>query len=239
MTTSGERNQHENPVAVDGDTAPALALFGCASPPTDQTTVSTTPPAPVVSPEPAVKPQPRECSNRCRLISVPSTASRYGSRRPPNLILPTDQRLHADQTADIAIQKPNRLRVNFLNLSGGRQLFYDGKPSRFTRRGRTSTRAPPPRQLLTRPWLCSKTAIGFRCRSPIAVCRSAKPAGSASEVGNVCWPDSDPRRRLPSPGVSNSGSGLGNLDRGRSQAPTRRLLLTDKSVEGSPQMTAA
>ena len=42
------------------------------------------------------------------------------------LILPTDQRLHADQTVEIAIQKPNRPRVNFLNLSGDRQLFYDG-----------------------------------------------------------------------------------------------------------------
>ena len=34
------------------------------------------------------------------------------------------------------------------------------------------------------------------------------------------------------------GSGLGNLDRRRSKALARRLLLTDKSVEGSPQWTS-
>ncbi|MCU0808672.1 MAG: hypothetical protein MUC53_12300 [Candidatus Contendobacter sp.] len=39
---------------------PTLALLGCASPPTDQPAASTTLLASVVSPAPAVQPQPRD-----------------------------------------------------------------------------------------------------------------------------------------------------------------------------------
>jgi hypothetical protein len=39
---------------------PMLALFGCASPPTDSPSGSSLSPTPVVSPAPAVKPQPMD-----------------------------------------------------------------------------------------------------------------------------------------------------------------------------------
>ncbi len=193
---------------------PALALFGCASPPTDQTTVSTTPPAPVVSPEPAVKPQPREVLKQ--MADYLRSLDRFTVRveKTTELILPTDQRLHADQTAEIAIQKPNRLRVNFLNLSGGRQLFYDGKSfSLFTPGRNVYASATAPSTLDETLDLLEDR---YRLSMPVAdgvVCHHL--AFQTPEVDWEIWIEDGPR---PLP---------------------RRLLLTDKSVKGSPQRTAA
>jgi hypothetical protein len=219
---------------------PALALFGCVSPPTAQTTTSTVPPAPVVSPEPAVKPQPRDVLKQ--MAAYLRSLDRFTVRveKTTELILPTDQRLHADQTAEIAIQKPNRLRVNFLNLSGGRQLFYDGKSFSLYTPGQNvyaSATAPP-----TLDETLDLLEDRYRLSLPVADLLFADPQSrlvqnlkSETYVGRilirgiVCH-----HLAFQTPEVDWEIW----IEDGPKPLP-RRLLLTDKSVEGSPQMTAS
>jgi len=218
---------------------PALALFGCASPPTDQPAASTAPAVPVVSPEPAVKPQPRDVLKQ--MAAYLRSIDRFTVRveKTTELILPTDQRLHADQTAEIAIQKPNRLRVNYFNLSGGRQLFYDGKTfALYTPERNVYASATAPSTLDATFDLLEDR---YRLSMPVADLLFADPQSrlvqnlkSETYVGRilirgvVChhlafqtpevdweiWIEDSPR---PLP---------------------HRLVLTDKSVVGSPEMAA-
>ena len=219
---------------------PALTLFGCASPPTDQTTAPTTAATPVVSPEPAVKPQPREVLKQ--MAAYLRSLDRFTVRveKTTELILPTDQRLHADQTADIAIQKPNRLRVNFLNLSGGRQLFYDGQSfSLFTPGQNVYASAATP---ATIDETLDRLENRYRLSLPVADLLFADPQSrlvqhlkSETYVGRilirgvVCH-----HLAFQTPEVDWEIW----IEDGPKPLP-RRLVLTDKSVEGSPQMTAA
>ena len=219
---------------------PALTLFGCASPPTDQTTAPTTAATPVISPEPAVKPQPREVLKQ--MAAYLRSLDRFTVRveKTTELILPTDQRLHADQTAEIAIQKPNRLRVNFLNLSGGRQLFYDGKSfSLFTPGQNVYASAAAP---ATIDETLDRLENRYRLSLPVADLLFADPQSrlvqhlkSETYVGRilirgvVCH-----HLAFQTPEVDWEIW----IEDGPKPLP-RRLVLTDKSVEGSPQMTAA
>ena len=221
---------------------PTLALLGCASPPTatDRPAASSAPPAPVASPEPAVKPEPKDVLKQ--MATHIRSLERFTVRveKTTELILPTEQRLHADQTVEIAIQRPNRLRANYHNLSGGRQVFYDGKtfaiytpePNVYA-----SAAAPP-----TLDETLDRLADHYKISMPIADLLAADPqsrlvqnlqssayvgrtlvrgvvchhlAFQTSEVDWEIWIEDGPKL-LP-----------------------RRLVLTDKSVEGSPQMTAS
>lgn len=218
---------------------PALTLLGCASPPTatDRPAAST---APVVSPEPTVKPQPREVLKQMAAYLRALDRFKVRVERTTELILPTEQRLHADQTLDIAVQKPNRLRVNFQNLSGGRQLFYDGKSfSLYTPGQNVYANAAAPATLDETLNLLEER---YRISMPVADLLFADPqsrlvqnlksetyVGRVLVRGVVChhlafqtpevdweiWIEDGPR---PLP---------------------RRLVLTDKSVKGSPAMLAA
>lgn len=220
---------------------PALALFGCASSPTasDQPTASSAPPTPVASPAPAVKPQPIDVLKRMAVYLRSLDRFTVRVEKTTELILPTEQRLHADQTAEIAIQKPNRLRVNFQNLSGGRQLFYDGKTfSLYTPEQNVYASVPAPATLDETLNLLENR---YRISMPVADLLFADPesrlvqnlksetyVGRVLVRGVVChhlafqtpevdweiWIEDSPK---PLP---------------------RRLVLTDKSVAGSPQMVA-
>ena len=219
---------------------PTLALLGCASPPTDQPAASTVPPAPVVSPEPAVKPQPRDVLKQ--MATYLRSLDRFTVRveKTTELILPTDQRLHADQTAEIAIQKPNRLRVNFQNLSGGRQLFYDGTNfSLYTPEANVyaSAAAAPTLDetldLLANQYRISLPVTDVLVANPDS--RLAQNLTSETYVGRILV-GGVPCHHLAfrTPEVDWEIW----IEDGPRPLP-RRLILTDKSVEGSPQMAAA
>ena len=155
------------------------------------------------------------------------------------LILPTEQRLHADQTLDVAVQKPNRLRVNFQNLSGGRQLFYDGKTFSLYTPGQNvyaSAAAPA-----TIDETLSLLEERYRISMPVADLLFADPQSrlvqnlkSETYVGRIlvrgviCH-----HLAFQTPEVDWEIW----IEDGPQPLP-RRLLLTDKSVEGSPQMMA-
>lgn len=222
-----------------------LALFGCANPPTKQSTTSDTPPAPVfspqpsVSPAPAIKPQPRDVLRQMGAYLQSLDHFTVRVEKTTELILPTDQRLHADQTTEIAIQKPNRLRVNFLNLSGGRQLFYDGATfSLYTPEANVYATAPAmPTIDETLDFLVNQ----YRISLPIADLLVANPdsrlaqnINSETYVGRILV-HGVPCHQLAfrTPEVDWEIW----IEDGPKPLP-RRLLLTDKSVEGSPQMTA-
>lgn len=216
-----------------------LALLGCASPPpaADQPKVSSAPPA--VSASPVVKADPRDVLKR--MAAYLDSLERFQVRveKTTELILPTEQRLHADQTAEIAVQKPDRLRANFQNLSGGRQLFYDGKtftlytpaPNVYASAAAAPTldetltllenqygiSMPVADLLFTNPYsrlvqnLQSETYVGQILVRGV-VCHHL--AFRTPEVDWEIWIEDGPK---PLP---------------------RRLILTDKSVKGSPQIIA-
>jgi hypothetical protein len=220
---------------------PALALFGCASSPTasDQPTASSAPPTPVASPAPAVKPQPMDVLKRMAVYIRSIDRFKVRVEKTTELILPSEQRLHADQTAEIAIQKPNRLRVNFQNLSGGRQLFYDGKTfSLYTPEPNVYASAAAPSTLDETLDLLENR---YRISMPVADLLFADPesrlvqnlksetyVGRVLVRGVVCH-----HLAFQTPEVDWEIW----IEDGPKPLP-RRLLLTDKSVEGSPQMTA-
>ena len=219
---------------------PALALLGCASPPTDQPAASTTLSASVVSPAPAVKPQPRDVLKQ--MGAYLRSLDRFTVRveKTTELILPTDQRLHADQTAEFAIQKPNRLRVNFLNLSGGRQLFYDGTTfSLYTPEANVyATAAAPPTidetlDLLATQYRISLAITDLLVANPDS--RLGQNLTAETYVGRVLV------RGVPCHHLAFRTPEVDWeiwIEDGPKPLP-RRLVLTDQSVEGSPQMTAA
>ncbi|HOW75624.1 MAG TPA: DUF2092 domain-containing protein [Candidatus Competibacteraceae bacterium] len=218
---------------------PALALLGCASPPTDPTTASVAPPAQVISPSPAVRPQPADVLKK--MAGYLRSLDRFTVRveRTTELILPTNQRLHADQTLEVALQKPNRLRVNYQNLSGGRQLFYDGTNfSLYTPEANVyaSAAAAP-----TIDETLDLLATQYRISLPVADLLVANPDSrlaqnltSATYVGRILI-QGVPCHHLAfqTPEVDWEIW----IEDGPQPLP-RRLLLTDKSVEGSPQMMA-
>lgn len=220
----------------------ALTLFGCAGPPTasDQGTTSSVSSAPVVSPEPAVKPQPIDVLKKMAAYLQSLDRFKVRVEKTTELILPSEERLLADQTVDVAVQKPNRLWANFQNLSGGRLFFYDGKSfSLYTPESNVyaSVAAPPtidgtldllqdryqiampiadllfadPQSRLVQN-LKSETYVG-RILVRGVVCHHL--AFRTPEVDWEIWIEDGPR---PLP---------------------RRLVLTDKSVQGSPMMLAA
>jgi len=218
---------------------PALALFGCASSPADQPAASVASTTPVASPAPAVKPQPIDMLKR--MGAYLRSLDRFTVRveKTTDLILPTDQRLHADQTAEFAIQKPNRLRVNFLNLSGGRQLFYDGKDfSLYTPEPNvyaTAAAAPTLDETL------DLLAANYRISLPVTDILVANPDSrlaqnltSETYVGRILV------RGVPCHHLAFQTPEVDWeiwIEDGPKPLP-RRLALTDKSVKGSPQMTA-
>lgn len=216
---------------------PALALIGCASPPTDPTAAPVAPP--VISPSPAVKPQPTDVLKQ--MARYLRSLDRFTVRveRTTELILPTDQRLHVDQTLEVALQKPNRLRVNYQNLSGGRQLFYDGQTfALYTPEANVyaSAAAAP-----TIDETLDLLATQYRISLPVADLLVANPDSrlaqnltSETYVGRILV-GGVPCHHLAfqTPEVDWEIW----IEDGPQPLP-RRLLLTDKSVEGSPQMMA-
>ncbi len=221
---------------------PALVLFGCANAPTEpsaQSTATPAPVAPVARPEPQTKPQPLDVIKK--MAAYLRTLDRFAVRveRTTELILPTEQHLHADQSMVIAIQKPNRMRVDFQNISGGRQLFYDGQNfSLYTpeKNVYASAAAAP-----TLDDTLDLLATQYRISLPIADLLVANPESRlvqniTSELyvgrilvrGVVCHhlafqtPDLDWELWI---------------EEGPKPLP-RRLVLTDKSVKGAPQMLA-
>lgn len=220
---------------------PALMLFGCASPPaaSDRPATPSAPP-PVASPGPAVKPQPVDVLKG--MAAYLRSIDRFTVRveKTTELILPTEQRLHADQTAEIAIQKPDRLRVNFQNLGGGRQLFYDGKTfSLYTPEQNVFASAAAPATLDETLNLLEDR---YRISMPVADLLFADPESrliqnlkSETYVGRVLV------RGVICHHLAFQSSEVDWeiwIEDGSKPLP-RRLVLTDKSVAGSPQMTAA
>ena len=88
---------------------PILALIGCASPPpaTDQPASSNAPTPPIINAQPVVKPQPMDVLKQ--MAAYLKSLERFTVRveKTTELILPTDQRLHADQTVEIAMKRHN------------------------------------------------------------------------------------------------------------------------------------
>ena len=219
---------------------PALALLGCASPPIDQPAASTVPAAPVVSPEPAVKPQPRDVLKQ--MATYLRSLDRFTVRveKTTELILPTDQRLHSDQTLEIALQKPNRMRVNFQNLSGGRQLFYDGVNfSLYTPEANVyASAAAAPTLDETLDLLANQYRISLPITDVLVAnpdSRLAQNLTSETYVGLILV------RGVPCHHLAFRTPEVDWeiwIEDGPRPLP-RRLVLTDQSVEGSPQMTAA
>jgi len=102
-----------------------LALIGCASPSNPFTDDRTKPIA--VSAPPAVAPQPVDVLKQMATYIRSLDRFRVRVEKVTQLILPTDQSIHEDQTIEIAVKRPSQLRVDYKGLGGGRQLFYDGK----------------------------------------------------------------------------------------------------------------
>ena len=220
---------------------PTLTLLGCASPPTaiDQPAVSSAPPAPVASSQPVVKPQPMDVLKQMAAYLKSLERFKVRVEKTTELILPTDQRLHSDQTVEIAMQRPNRLRADFQNLSGGRQLFYDGKTfSLYTPEPNVyaSAAAPP-----TIDKTLDRLADHYQISMPIADLLTADPqsrlvrnlkssvyVGRILVHGVVCH-----HLAFQTPEVDWEIW----IEEGPKPLP-RRLLLTDKSVKGAPWMTA-
>ena len=220
---------------------PTVALIGCASPPTatEQPADSMMFSASAVSPAPAVKPQPMAVLKQ--MAAYLRSLDRFTVRveKTTDLILPTDQRLHSDQTMEIAIQKPNRLRANYLNLSGGRQLFYDGATfSLYTPEANVyaSAAAAPTidetLDLLAKQYRISLPVTDLLVANPDS--RLAQNLTSETYVGRILV------RGVPCHHLAFRTPEVDWeiwIEDGPKPLP-RRLALTDKSVKGSPQMTA-
>ena len=220
---------------------PTVVLIGCASPPTtaEQPADSMMSSAPVVSPTPAVKPQPMAVLKQMAAYLRSLDRLTVQVEKTTDLILPTDQRLHSDQTMEIAIQKPNRLRANYLNLSGGRQLFYDGATfSLYTPEAKVyaSAAAAP-----TIDETLDLLATQYRISLPITDLLVANPDSrlaqnltSQTYVGRILV------RGVPCHHLAFRTPEVDWeiwIEDGPKPLP-HRLALTDKSVKGSPQMIA-
>ncbi len=217
-----------------------LALIGTASPLSADSSPPPAPPAPVVSPSPVVKPQPRDVLKS--MAATLRTLDRFTVRveKTTELILPTDQRLHADQMMDMAIQKPNRMRIDYQNLSGGRQLFYDGQAfSLYTPTANVyaSAAAAPTidetLDLLETQYGITVAIADLLVANPDS--RLVQNLTSETYVGRILV------RGVPCHHLAFQTPELDWeiwIEDGPKPLP-RRLLLTDKSVEGAPQMTAS
>lgn len=220
---------------------PTVALIGCASPPTaaEQPADSMMFSASAVSPAPAVKPQPMAVLKQ--MAAYLRSLDRFTVRveKTTDLILPTDQRLHSDQTMEIAIQKPNRLRANYLNLSGGRQLFYDGATfSLYTPEANVYARAAAAPtidetlDLLAKQYRISLPVTDLLVANPDS--RLAQNLTSETYVGRILV------RGVPCHHLAFRTPEVDWeiwIEDGPKPLP-HRLALTDKSVKGSPQMIA-
>lgn len=219
----------------------SLALISYASPPAvDSPAASVTPMMPAISPSPVVKPEPKDVLKS--MVAYLRTLDRFTVRveKITELILPTDQRLHADQTMEVAIQKPNRLRIDYQNLSGGRQLFYDGETfALYTPAANVyaSAAAAPTidetLDLLETQYGISVAIADLLVANPDS--RLVQNLTSATYVGRILV------RGIPCHHLAFQTPELDWeiwIEDGPKPLP-RRLLLTDKSVEGAPQMTAS
>lgn len=218
----------------------SLAPIGYASPPAvDPAAASVAPTAPVVSLSPAVKPQPRDVLKS--MAATLRTLDRFTVRveKITELILPSDQRLHADQTMEVAIQKPNRMWIDYQNLSGGRQLFYDGQTfALYTPEAKVyaSAAAAPTLDetldLLETQYGISVAIADLLVANPDS--RLVQNLTSETYVGRILV------RGVPCHHLAFQTPDLDWeiwIEEGTKPLP-RRLLLTDKSVEGAPQMIA-
>ena len=212
-----------------------LTLLGCAGQPANTDPPMTS--ASMVISEPAVKPQPMDVLKR--MADYLRTLERFTVRteKTTELILPNEQGLHHDQTVDIAIQRPNRLRADFQNLSGGRQLFYDGQNfSLYTPEANVYATAPAAATIdETLDLLANK----YRISLPIADLLVANPDSrlvqnlrSKTYVGLILI------RGIPCHHLAFQTPEVDWeiwIEDGPKPLP-RRLALIDKSVKGSPQM---
>ena len=216
-----------------------LTLLGCASPPasTDRSMTSASTSTSMIISEPAVKPQPMDVLKR--MADYLQTLERFTVRveKTTELILPNEQGLHHDQTVDIAIQRPNRLRADFQNLSGGRQLFYDGQNfSLYTPEANVYATAPA---ASTIDETLDLLATQYQISLPIADLLAANPdsrlvqnLSSKAYVGLILI------RGIPCYHLAFQTPEVDWeiwIEYGPKPLP-RRLALIDKSVEGSPQM---
>ncbi|RUQ40893.1 MAG: DUF2092 domain-containing protein [Candidatus Competibacteraceae bacterium] len=221
---------------------PVLILSGCASAPTEpsaQVTATPAPAAPVARPEPQIKPQPRDVIKE--MAAYLRTLDHFTVRveRTTELILPTEQHLHADQSMVIAIQKPNRMRVDFQNISGGRQLFYDGQTfSLYTpeKNVYASAAAAP-----TLDGTLDLLATQYRISLPITDLLVANPDSRlAQNVTSELYVGRTLVRGVVCHHLAFQTPDLDWelwIEEGSKPLP-RRLALTDKSVKGAPQMMA-
>lgn len=220
---------------------PGLALLGCASPPTatDQTAASGATTAPPVIPAPEVKPDPKAVLKR--MGGYVRSLERFSVRveRVTELVLDSGQRLHGDQSALIHVRKPDGLRVNFENLSGGRQLFYDGKTfSLYTPSEKVYGTASAP-GTLDETLEMLETHYGIYM--PVVDLLRADPESvlvqnlqSATYVGLILV------RGVPCHHLAFQTPDLDWeiwIEDGPRPLP-RRLVITDKGVDGSPQLMA-
>lgn len=225
---------------------PALALTGCTNPSTatggaNQPVLSSTPPPPAATPAPKGV-ETRAWDALSQMAAYLRSLDRFKVRveKTTELILPSEQRLHADQTVEIAVQKPDRLRVDYQNLSGGRHLFYDGKAfSLYTPEPNVyASAAAPPTLDATLDLLADR----YRISMPIADLLTADPQSrlvqhlqSGVYVG-----------RILVRGVACHHLAFRTpevdweiwIEEGSRPLP-RRLLLADKSVKGAPWTVAS
>lgn len=226
---------------------PALALTGCATPPTTSTSTDTVQSVqPSTPPRPAATPPPKGVAPRAwdvltQMAAYLRSLDHFKVRveKTTELILPTEQRLHADQTMEIALQKPDRLRVDYQNLSGGHRLFYDGKDfSLYTPEPNVyATATAPPTLDATLDLLADRYHISM----PIADLLVADPQSrlvqhlqSGVYVGQILV------RGVPCHHLAFRTPEVDWeiwVEEGPKPLP-RRLLLADKSVKGSPWMVA-
>ncbi|MBK1718583.1 DUF2092 domain-containing protein [Thiocystis violacea] len=215
----------------------ALALNGCAN--LSGLAAGGTSESVPISDPPAVAPQPIDVLKR--MATYLRSLDRFEVRveKLTQLILPTEQRLHEDQTIEIAVDRPNQLRVEYKGLGGGRQIFYDGKE--FTLNtpvaGFYAVGSAPASIDQTLEILYNEYQIELPVADLLATnteSRLVKNLSSRTYVGRILV-QGVPCHHLAfrTPEVDWEIW----IEDGPKPLP-RRLLLTDKSVQGSPTMMA-
>jgi len=93
----------------------SVALIGYVGPlaTTEQPAASNAQPTAADSPAPATQPEPMAVLKQMAAYLRSLERFKVRVEKTTELILPTDQRLHQDQTVEIALQKPDRLRADF------------------------------------------------------------------------------------------------------------------------------
>lgn len=215
--------------------AGGLALTGCATLPTDSSDTAST----QVEAPSTVAPDPTAILKE--MAAYLRSLERFSVRveKLTEYILPSDQSLHNDQTIEIAMNRPNRLRADFKALGGGRRLFYDGENfAIFTPREGVYATAPAPSTIdETLEILYNE----YQIELPVADLLAADPASrlvqdlkSRTYVGRILV-DGVPCHHL--------AFRTPDLDweiwiEAGPKALPRRLLLTDRGVEGAPTLMA-